>query len=182
MICELDLKLRVSHDKHIFDEKIKTNVPFKFILPLIPKEIDSLDNVTILKDTNKERIYRIERSFSSLKIEISLDDQLTENDKKKSKQNKETEICSYSLIAFLQRYWHIVQTPHEVEFAGKEIKDGIMLIISSNRYEWTDSLTDVSNKIIIDNILAPFKVSSNTHITNVLITEVLTDSCLLIIK
>ena len=149
--------MRVSHDKHISDEGIKVNVPFKFILPLIPKEIDSLNNVTILKDTNKERIYKTERSLSSLKIEISLDDQLTKNDKKKSKQNKETEICSYSFITFLQRHQHIVQTPCEEEFCGKEIKDRIMLIISSSQYEWTNSLTDVSNKIIIDNILAPLK-------------------------
>ena len=75
------------------DEGIKTNVPFNFILPLIPKEIDSLNNVTILKDTNKERIYRTERNLSSLKIEISLDDQLIENNIKKSKQDIETEIC-----------------------------------------------------------------------------------------
>ena len=46
-----------------------TNVLFNFILPLIPKEIYSLNNVTI---------YRSERSLSSLKTEISLDDQLTE--------------------------------------------------------------------------------------------------------
>ena len=53
-------------------EGIKTNVTnlfFNFILPLIPKEIYSLNNVTI---------YRSERSLSSLKTEISLDDQLTE--------------------------------------------------------------------------------------------------------
>ena len=79
---------------------IKTNVPFNFVLPLIPKEIDSLNNVTILKDTNKERIYRTERSLSSLKTEISLDDQLTDNDIKKSKQDIETAICSYSPIVF----------------------------------------------------------------------------------
>ena len=67
---------------------VLTNVPFNFILPLIPKEIDFLNNVTILKDTNKERIYRTERSLSSLKTEISLDDQLIKNDKKKFKQDK----------------------------------------------------------------------------------------------
>ena len=82
------------------DEGIKTNVPFNFILPLIPKEIDSLNNVTLLKDTNKKRIYRTKRSSSSLKTEISLDDQLIDNDIKKSKQDIETEICSYSPIVF----------------------------------------------------------------------------------
>ena len=53
----------------VTDEGIKTNVtnvPFNFILPFIPKEI----NVTILEDTNKERIYRIERSLSSLMTKI----------------------------------------------------------------------------------------------------------------
>ena len=104
------------------DEGIKTNVPFNFILTLIPKEIDSLNNVTILKDTNKERIYRTERSLSSLKIEISLDDQLTDNNINKFKQDKETEICSYSPIVFLHRHRHIVQTPCEKEFSRRDIK------------------------------------------------------------
>ena len=43
----------------------------------------------------------------------------------------------------------------------------------------TDSLTDVPNKIIINK---PFIVSSDTHSTDVLIKEVLTESPLLIIK
>ena len=107
------------------DEGIKTNVPFNFILPFIPKEIYSLNNFTILKDINKVRIYRTKRSLSSLKTEISLDDQLTDNDIKKSKQDIEIGICSYSPIAFLYRHRHIVQTPCEKEFSGKEkeIKD-----------------------------------------------------------
>ena len=108
------------------DEGIKTNEPFNFILPSIPKEIDSLNNVTILKNTNKERIYRTERSLSFLKTEISLDDQLIENDIKKSKQDIETKIYSYSIV-FLQRHQHIVQTPCEKEFGGKETKERIML-------------------------------------------------------
>ena len=57
-----------------------------------------------------------------------------------------------------------------------------MLIISFSQYEWIDNLTDVPNKIIINNILTPFIVSLNAHITGVLIKEVLTDSPLLIIK
>ena len=107
------------------DEGIKTNVPFNFILPFIPKEIYSLNNFTILKDINKVRIYRTKRSLSSLKTEILLDDQLTDNDIKKSKQDIEIGICSYSPIAFLHRHRHIVQTPCEKEFSGKEkeIKD-----------------------------------------------------------
>ena len=53
-----------------------------FILPLIPKETDSLNSVIILKDTNKRRIYRTERSLSSLKTVLSLDDQLIEKGSK----------------------------------------------------------------------------------------------------
>ena len=57
-----------------------------------------------------------------------------------------------------------------------------MLTISFNQYEWTNSLTDIPSKIIINDILTPFTVILNTHITNVLIKEVLTNSPLLIIK
>ena len=165
------------------DEWIKiTILVFGFTSTQIPKEIYSLNNVAILKDIIEVRIYRTERSLSSLKTEISLDDQLTDNDIKKSKQDIETEICSYSPIAFLHRHRHIVQTPCEKEFGGKEIKDGTILIISFSQYEWIDSLTDVPNKIIINDILTPFIVFSNTAITNVLIKEALADSPLLIIK
>ena len=90
-------------------------------------------------------------------------------------------------IAFLHKHRHIAQTPYEEELGGKEIKDGTMLIISFSQYEWTESLTDVPNKIIINDILTPFIVSSNAHITDVLlkvilIKEALTDFPLLIIK
>ena len=81
----------------------------------------------------------------------------------------------------MHRHQHIVQTPCEKEFSGKDIKDGTMLKISSSQYEWTDNLTDVND------IFTLFIISSNTHITNVLlkevlIKEVLTDTPLLIIK
>ena len=82
----------------------------------------------------------------------------------------------------MHRHRHIVQTPSEKEFDGKEIKEGTIFIISFSQYEWTDSLTDVPNKIIINDILTPFIVSSNTYITDVLIKEALTNSPLLIIK
>ena len=48
------------------------------------KEKQSSKKATILKDINEREIYRAETSLSSLKTEILLDDQLTENDKKKS--------------------------------------------------------------------------------------------------
>ena len=46
------------------EKGIATNVPF--ILSFTPKEVYSRNNITILKDIDKERIYRIERSLSSL--------------------------------------------------------------------------------------------------------------------
>ena len=57
-----------------------------------------------------------------------------------------------------------------------------MLTISFSQYEWIDSLTNVPSKILINDILTPFIVISNTHIKEVLIKEVLTDTPLLIIK
>ena len=87
----------------------------------------------------------------------------------------------------MYKHRHIVQTSCEKEFSGKDkdIKDGTML--SFSQYEWTDSSTDVPNKIIIDNILTLFIVSLNANIIDVwlkevLIKEALTDSPLLIIK
>ena len=51
-----------------------------------------------------------------------------------------------------------------------------MLIISFSQYEWANIVTNVPNKIIIDDILTPFVVISNTHIIDVLIKKVLTNS------
>ena len=66
------------HPFLVTNEGIKTNVLrkdifFRFILPHVLKENHSSKKVTILKDINKRGIYRTERSLSSLKIEISLD-------------------------------------------------------------------------------------------------------------
>ena len=113
-----------------------TDVLFNLILPFSPKEFDSFNNVTILKDINKRKIYRTERSLSSLKTEILLDDQLIENDKKKVSQNKETEICSYSPVVLLQRH----QPPCAKELSRKGINDGNMNVIFFNQFEWTDSM------------------------------------------
>ena len=57
-----------------------------------------------------------------------------------------------------------------------------MLIISFSQYKWIDSLTDIPRKMIINDVLTPFIVISNTHIIDLLIKEVLTDNPLLIIK
>ena len=116
--------------------------------------------------------------MSSLKTEILLDDQLTENDKKKFKQDKETEICSYSPIVLLHRHRHIVQRPCAKELSRKGINDENMNAIFFNQFEWTNNMIEVPNKIIINDII----VSLNTHIKDVVIAEVLTDYPLLIIK
>ena len=186
------LFMALLHPFLMTDEGIKTKVLgkdifFKFILPPILKENHSSQKVTIVKDINKRGIYRTKTSLSSLKTEILLVDQLTANGIKKCKQDIEIGICSYSPIAFLYRHQHIVQIPCEKEFSGKDkdMKDGTML--SFSQYKWTDNLTNVPNKIIIDNILTPFIVSSNANIIDVLLKEVLikealTDSPLLILK
>ena len=109
-------------------EGIKTNVLgkdilFKFILPPIPKEIYSLDNISIIKEIDKERIYRKNKHLSSLKLEIIYEriaDQLTDpilNHKiEVFRQQIETEICSNLPTAFWHRRRHIVQLPYEKDF------------------------------------------------------------------
>ena len=139
------------------DEGIKTNVLrkgilFRFILPTVLKESYSLNKVTILKDINKERICRTERHLASLKKKILFVHHLTNNDIKKYKQNIETEICSNLPTTFWHRHQHIVQSSCEKDPNGKHTKDRTMLIISFSQYERTNSLTDVPNKIIINNI------------------------------
>ena len=119
---------------------------------------------------------------ASLKTEILLVDQLTKNDKKKVKQDKETEICSYSPIAFLHKYQHKVQSPRAEELSRKGIKDRNMDAIFCSQYAWTNSIIEVPNKIIMNDIFTPFIVSLNIHLTDILIKEALTDSPLLIIK
>ena len=57
-------------------EGIKTNVLgknilLKFILPPIPKEIYTLNNISIIRDIDKERIDRKNRHLESLKSEIT---------------------------------------------------------------------------------------------------------------
>ena len=96
--------------------------------------------------------------MSSLKTEIVLVNQVTENDKKKVRQDKETEICFYSPITSL----HKVQSTEELSRKG--IKDGNMDTIFCNQYAWTDSMIEVPNKIIINDIFTPFIVPLNIHI------------------
>ena len=145
-------KEKLTND-HICNEGVKSydlrkDILFKFILRLIKKEINYLNIVTILKDVNKERIFR------GYLTENSLDEHLTDDDKKKVKQDKETEICSYSFeicsyspIVFLHKYQHKVQSPHAREHSRKGIKDGNMDAIFCSQYAWTNSMIEVPNKI-----------------------------------
>ena len=57
-----------------------------------------------------------------------------------------------------------------------------MDVIFCSQYAWTDSMIEVPNKIIINDIFTPFTVSLNSHLTDILIKEALTDSLLLIIN
>ena len=121
--------------------------------------------------------------------ENSPDEHLTDDDKNKVKQDKETEICSYSFeicsyspIALLHKYQHKVQSPRAKELSRKGIKDGNMDAIFCSQHAWTDNLIEVPNKIIVNNIFTLFIVSLNIHLTDILIKEALTDSPLLIIK
>ena len=86
------------------------------------------------------------------------------------------------LLFFLHKYQHKVQSPRAKELSRKGIKDGNMDAIFCKQYAWIDSMIEVPNKIIINDIFTPFTVSLNTHLTDILIKETLTDSPLFIIK
>ena len=100
------------------------------------------------------------------------------DDIKKFKQNIEQRFVLILPLLFMHKHRRIVQTSWEKKFNRKEIKDETMLIIFFSQYEWTNSLTDVPNKI--NDIFTLFIVISN--MTDVLIKEVLTDFTFLIIK
>ena len=138
---------------------LRKDILFNFILPLNRKEISFINKVTILKDVNKERPCRGHLT------ENSLDEHLTDDDKKKVKQDKEIEICSYSPIAFLHKYQHKVQSPCAKELSRKGIKNGNMDAIFCSQYAWTDSMIEVPNKSIND-IFTPSIVSLNIHLRN----------------
>ena len=54
--------------------------------------------------------------------------------------------------------------------------------IFCSQYTWTDSMIEVPNKIIVNDIFTLFIVYLNIHLTDILIKEALIDSPLLIIK
>ena len=97
----------------MIDEGVKTNVLgndilFKFISPLILKEVYSLNNVTI--DINKERYLS----------EILLVNQLTKT------------YCSNLPTAFWHRHRHIIQSLCEKDSNGKHTKIELFLFVNMN--------------------------------------------------
>ena len=115
------------------EEGIKTNmlgkdILFKFILSPILKDIYSLNNISIIKEIDKERIDRKNRHLKSLKSKIiykRIADQLTYpilNHKiNLFKQQIETEICSNLPTNFWHKHQHIVQLPYEKDFNERQI-------------------------------------------------------------
>ena len=75
---------------------------------------DKKKNIKIKQD-------KVDTKLITLQDENSLDEHLTDDDIKRSKQDIETEICSYSPIAFLHKYQHKVQSPHIEELSTKGI-------------------------------------------------------------
>ena len=95
------------------NEGVKTNmlgndILFKFISPLILKEVYSLNNVTI--DINKERYLS----------EILLVNQFTKTD------------CSNHPTAFRHRHRHIIQSSCEKDSNGKHTKIELFLLVKMN--------------------------------------------------
>ena len=155
-------------------EGIKTNVLgkdilFKFILPPIPKEIYSLDNISIIKEIDKERIYRKNRHLFSLKSKIIYEriaDQLTNpilNHKiKVFRQQIETEFCTNLLIAFWHRHRHIVQLPYEKDFNERQIPTKARPIQMNNELleHCKKEIEDLLNKGLIRKSKSPWSCAT----------------------
>ena len=151
-------------------EGIKTNVLgknilFKFILPPISKEIYSLDNIPIIKEIDKERIYRKNRHLLSLKSEIIYEriaDQLTDpilNHKIEAfRQQIETEICSNLPTAFWYRHRHIVKLPYEKDFNERQVPTKARPIQMNNELleHCKKEIEDILNKGLIRKSKSPW--------------------------
>ena len=99
------------------------DILFKFILLPIPKEIYSLTNTSMIKETDRGRIDRKNRHLKSLKSKIIYEriaDQLTDpilnHEIEVFKQQIETKICSNLPIAFWHRCRRMVQLTYEKDF------------------------------------------------------------------
>ena len=77
---------------------------------MIKKEKDKKKKIKIKQ-------HKVDTKLITLQDENSLDEHLTDDDIKRLKEDIETEICSYSPIAFLHKYQHKVQSPRAVEKA-----------------------------------------------------------------
>ena len=145
------------------DEGIKTNVfgkdiLFKFILPPISKVIHSLDNISIIKEIDKERIYRKNRHLLFLKSEIIYErivDQLTDPILNRKievfKKQIGTKICFNLPIAFWHRHRHIAQLPYEKDFNERQIPTKARPIQLNNELleHYKKEIEDLLNKGLI---------------------------------
>ena len=151
-------------------EGIKTNVLgkdifFKFILPPIPKEIYSLDNISIIKEIGKEIIYRKNRHLLSLKLEIIYErivDQLTDPILNRKievfKKQIGTKICFNLPIAFWHRHRHIAQLPYEKDFNERQIPTKARPIQLNNELleHCKKEIEDLLNKGLVRKIKSPW--------------------------
>ena len=101
------------------------DILFRFISPRIPKEIYSLNNISIIKEIDKERIYKKKQTFVILKeiilykrIANQLTNPILNHEIKLFRQQIETEICSNLPTAFWHRHRHIVQLRYEFYFSA----------------------------------------------------------------
>ena len=155
-------------------EGIKTNVLgkdmlFKFILPPISKEIYSLDNIFIIKEIDKEKIYRKNRHLLSLKLEIiykrianKLVEAILNHKIEEFRQQIETEICSNLLTAFWHRRRHIVQLPYEKYFNERRITAKARPIQMNNELleHCKNEIEDLLNKGLIRKSKSPWRCAA----------------------
>jgi len=145
------------------------DIHFKFILPPIPNEIYSLDNISIIKEIDKERIYRKNRHLLSLRSEIiyeRTDDQLTDpilNHKiKVFRQQIKAKICSNIPTTFWHRHRHIVQLPYEKDFNERQIPTKARPIQMNNELleHCKKEIEDLLNKGLIRKSKSPWSCAA----------------------
>ena len=153
---------------------IKTNVLgkdilFKFILQPISKEIYSLDNISRIKEIDKERIYRKNRHLLSLKSKIiyerianQLTDPILNHKIEEFRQQNEIEICSNLSTTFWQRRRHMVQLPYEKDFNERQIATKARPIQMNNELleHYKKEIEDFLNKGLIRKSKSPWNCAA----------------------
>ena len=131
------------------------------------KEIYSLDNISIIKEIDKERIYRKNKHLLSLKLEIiyeriadQLIDPILNHKIKVFRQQIEIKICSNLPSAFWHRQRHIVQLPYEKDFIEKQIPTKARTIQMTNELleHCKKEIEDLLNKGLIRKSKSPWKI------------------------